>query len=95
MLQGDGIDMYDLIPDLKETDIRLSSMNESIWVGVLEKMCPSPPIPRRRARSYTRCPVYLFNGRRVFSMVNDFQTQTKDFYYIPDDELIFIERQKE
>lgn len=90
MLQGDGIDMYDLIPDLKETDIRLTPMNESIWIGVLEKMCPSPPIPRRHTRSYTRRPVYLFNGCRVFSMVNNFQTQTKDFYYIPDDELIFV-----
>lgn len=90
---GNGVDMYDLIDDLVSLDdIRLTALSESIWIGVIEKMNPSPPVPRRRTTCYTHRPVYLFKGRRVFSMVRDYAKNELDFYYIPDNELVFIEK---
>lgn len=94
-MTGNGVDMYDLISDLTSIDdIRLTALSESIWVGVIEKMNPSPPVPRIRTTCYSRRPVYLFKGRRIFSMVRDYVKNELDFYYIPDDELVFIEKVK-
>ena len=92
---GNGVDMYDLIPNLKENDIHLSPTNESIWIGVIEKICPSTPVPRKKTHCYTRCPVYFYKGRRVFEMVRTFEPRTVDYYYIPDEELIFVEKNRE
>ena len=90
---GNGVDMYDLVSDLTSLDdIRLTALSESIWIGVIEKMNPSPPVPRRRTTCYSRRPVYLFKGRRIFSMVRDYEKNELDFYYIPYDELFFIEK---
>ena len=87
--------MYDLISELHdEMDIRIIPLQEIIWIGVIEKMNPSPPVPRRRTTCYSRRPVYLFKGRRIFSMVRDCEKNELDFYYIPDDELFFIEKVK-
>lgn len=91
-MKGNGVDMYDLIPDLDKDDIRLKPLSEHIWIGVIEQMFPSPPVPRNRTRCYTKCPVYLFENKRVFSMVNNYESHEMDFYYIPDKELMFIER---
>lgn len=92
---GNGVDMYDLVLDLQDkTDICLISTQESIWIGVVEKMNPSPPVPRRRTTCYSRHPVYLYNGRRIFSMVRNYKKNELDFYYIPDNELSFIERDR-
>ncbi len=90
---GNGIDMYDLVNDLTSLDdIRVTILSESILIGVIEKMNPSPPVPRGRTNCYSRRPVYLFKGRRIFSMVRDYEKNELDFYYIPDDELFFIEK---
>lgn len=90
---GNGVDMYDLVREVTdETDIRLTPTNEIIWIGVIEKMSPSPPVPRKRTHSFSRCQVYLHKGQRVFGMINNYKTGSKDFYYIPDEELIFIEK---
>lgn len=89
---GNGVDMYDLIPELhKSNDMRLTSTNNYIWIGVVEKMNPSPPVPRKRSTCYSRRPVYLFKGRRIFSMVRDYEKNELDFYYIPENEEQFIE----
>lgn len=89
---GNGVDMYDLIPELHSTnDRRLTSTNNYIWVGVIEKMNPSPPVPRRRTTCYSRRPVYSYNGRKVFSMIQDYKKNELDFYYIPECEEQFIE----
>ena len=85
--------MYDLIPELHdEMDIRITPLQEVVWIGVIEKMNPSPPVPRRRTNCYSRRPVYLFKGRRIFSIVCDYEKNELDFYYIPDNELSFIEK---
>ena len=92
-MTGNGVDIYDLINDLTTLDDnRLTALSEFIWIGVIEKMNPSPPVPRRRTACYSRRPVYLFEGRRIFSMVRDYEKNELDFYYIPDDELVFIEK---
>jgi len=90
---GNGVDMYDLVVNIHDKmDIRLTPMPEKIWIGVIEKMNPSPPVPRKKTKCYSRRQVYLYNGRRVFSMVRDYEKNEFDFYYIPDDELCFIEK---
>lgn len=91
-LDGNGIDMYDLIPELHNNDdIHLVNIHEHIWIGVIAGMRPSPPVPRRKTNCFTQCSVYLYNGRRVFSMKNE---DSYDFYYLPDNEMIFIEKDK-
>ena len=91
-LKGNGIDMYNLIPDLNsEDDMRITKLNEHIWIGVIAGLQPSPPVPRRKTNCFTQCSVYLYNGRRVFSMKNE---DSYDFYYLPDNEMIFIEKDK-
>ncbi len=92
-MQGGGIDMYDLIPDLYEGDKELYSTGQKFWVGVIEGMYPSPPVPRRRTKCYSSADVYLYFDRRVFSMnqkTDDGQFY-KSFYEIPENELIFIQ----
>lgn len=96
IIHGNGVDMYDLIEDLDdEDDIRVIPMQEYFWVGVVEQMSPSPPIPRNRTRCYSKVPVYLYKGRRIFSVVSDWNTGKKDFYWIPFEELIFIEKRQD
>ena len=92
-MQGGGIDMYDLIPDLHETSDELYFTGQKFWVGVVEGLYPSPPVPRRRTKCYTAAPVYIYNGIKLFSM-NKRDTNgefCKDFYKIPDNELKFIQ----
>ncbi len=91
-MTGNGIDMYDLILNIDENNDNLILTKDVFWVGVFEQMYPSPPVPRRRTRCFTSCPVYLYNDQYVFSMPNDQFKTTKDFYYIPDKELIFIQK---
>lgn len=89
---GNGVDMYDLIPELHKTnDPRLASTNNYIWVGVIEKMNPSPPVPRKRTNCFSKRPVYIYNDRQVFSMPKDYKSNLFDFYYIPENEEQFIE----
>ena len=92
-MRGGGIDMYDLIPDLHEDDKELYFTGQKFWVGVIEGMCPSPPIPRRRTKCYSPADVYLYFGRRVFSMNQKIDNGKfyKSFYEIPENELIFVQ----
>lgn len=92
-MQGDGIDMYDLIPNLYENNKRLISTGKKFWVGVIEGMCPSPPVPRRRTNCFTSVDVYLYLDTEVFSMPqkNDDGEFYKVFYKIPERELIFTQ----
>lgn len=89
---GDGIDMYDLIVGLKENDPQLYSTSKKFWVGVIEKIYPSPPVPRRKTRSYEAADVYLFLDKQIFSMPkrDDNGNFVKEFYDIPERELIFV-----
>lgn len=80
---GDGIDMYDLLPDLQEEE--LYSTCKKFWVGVIEGMYPSPPVPRRKTRCFSGRPVYIFNEtEKVFKGSDD------EFYKIPKAEESFI-----
>lgn len=88
--------MYDLIPELHNpNDLHLTPLPESIWIGVIEKINPSPPVPRKRTNCFSQRPVYLYKGRRVFSMLANFDTHEMDFYFIPDNELIFVTKKGE
>lgn len=92
-LRSDGIDMYDLIPNLYENDKHLISTGQKFWVGIIEGMYPSPPVPRRRTKCYSPVDVYLYFDRKVFSMnqkTDDGQFY-KSFYEIPENELIFVQ----
>ena len=92
-MQGDGIDMYDLIPNLHENDKLLISTGKKFWVGVIEGMSPSPPVPRRRTKCFTSVDVYLYLDTEVFSMYqkNDYGEFYKVFYKLPRKELIFVQ----
>ena len=93
IMKGNGIDMYDFIPELHDTnDIHLTKRNASIWIGVISSMRPSPPCPRSHTNCFTKCPVYFYKGRSVFSIDSRSEQGKQDFYYIPDEELHFIER---
>ena len=92
-MQGGGIDMYDLIPDLHEDNKELYSTGKKFWVGVMEGFYPSPPVPRRRTKCYSSADVYLYSDTKVFSMLekDDIGNFHKVFYKIPERELIFIQ----
>lgn len=92
-MRGNGIDMYDLIPDLHENDRKLYSTGQKFWVGVIEGIYPSPPVPRRKTKCFTSVDVYLYLDTEVFSMLqkNDDGQFYKSFYKIPEQELIFIQ----
>ena len=92
-MQGGGIDMYDLIPDLHEDNKELYSTGKKFWIGVIEGMCPSPPVPRRRTKCFTSADVYLYLDTEVFSMSqkNDNGDFYKVFYKLPRKELIFVQ----
>lgn len=92
-MQGGGTDMYDLIPDLHEDNRELYSTGKKFWVGVIEGVCPSPPVPRNRTKCYTSAPVYKFFDEYIFNMnrKTDDRTWCKDYYAIPEKELIFIQ----
>ena len=105
-MQGDGIDMYDLITDLIDDElesyltdefVELCSTDQKFWVGVLEGKYPSPPIPRRKTKCYAPAPVYIFFGEYVFSMDRKSENGTwvKDFYVIPENEMKFVARYEE
>lgn len=90
-MNGNGIDMYDLVILSDHDETQLIPLYKNIWIGVIEKLNPSPPVPRRRTSCYCRCPVYLYQNRKVFGMVSNYNTGEMNYYYIPDNELIFIE----
>lgn len=92
-MQGGGIDMYDLIPDLHEDNKELYSTGKKFWVGVMEGFYPSPPVPRRRTKCYSAADVYLYSDTEVFSMLekDDMGNFHKVFYKIPKRELIFTQ----
>ena len=81
---GNGIDMYDLLPNVTQFDSDLYSTGQKFWVGVLEGRYPSPPIPRRRTKCYAPCPVYIYQNQLVF------KSSDQSFYKIPDNEKIFV-----
>lgn len=82
---GNGVDMYDLILDLTDNNSELIQTDRKFWVGVIEGLFPSPPIPRRKSRCYAPYPVYLYHGRYIFRCSDAY------FYEIPDNEHNFIQ----
>lgn len=79
-----GIDDY--------TDIHLTPLHEKFLIGIIKDQIPSIPIPRGNTTCFDSRPVYLYKGRRVFSMIDDYKKQKLSFYYIPDDELYMVEK---
>ena len=90
---SDGVDMYDLLPYIPQIGKTLKPLDEIFWVGVVEGMSPSPPIPRKKTNCYTSAKVYLFEefDKKVFAMVSDYKTGKLDYYYIPKSEYNFIQ----
>lgn len=88
---GNGIEMYDLLPDVTEDDVCYTNM--IFWVGVMAKLSPSPPIPRKDTNSFTSVPVYYYGKHLVFGMNQKTLADdlVKVFYYIPENEKIFIQ----
>lgn len=84
-MQGNGIDMYNLIPNLTKDDPALIFTNKKFWVGVIESLYPSPPVPRRKTRCFARYPVYILNDILVF------ESSDNNFYEIPLNEKAFIQ----
>lgn len=93
LLQGNGADMYDAIPNLSENDKELYSTGQKFWVGVIEGMYPSPPVPRHKTRCFQATDVYLYLDRKVFGIIqkNHIGEHYKQFYWIPEDEMKFIQ----
>lgn len=90
---GDGIDMYDLIPELTNNDRDILYTGKRFWVGVIEGVYPSPPVPRHRTKCYSSVPVYKYHDELIFAMsVKDSKHGWyKNYYKIPKREMIFIE----
>ena len=89
---GHGVDMYDL-QSLSIEDPNLFSTGQKFWVGVIEGMRPSPPVPRRRTKCYMPTPIYLYFDQMLFGMdQKDVDGNLERvFYEIPNTELIFIQ----
>lgn len=83
-MQSNGIDMYDLVPNIHENNKDLNKTNKRFWVGVIEGMYPSPPVPRRKTKCYAPAIVYSYFGTKLFCL-------GKDFYKIPENEFAFIQ----
>lgn len=91
MLQGDGIDVYDFLMDVDETNPKLYSTGKKFWVGVIEGLFPSPPVPRNKTRCFTCADVYLYRHAEVFAMNCGMNGEHhKVFYKIPLNERQFI-----
>ena len=58
------------------------------WVGVIEGMYPSPPVPRRRTNCYSAARVYIYCNKQIFAMdqKDDLGNFYKCFYKIPNNE---------
>ena len=84
--------MYELAGvDIPRDELGLT--NKKFWVGVVEQIRPSPPVPRRKTHCYTVVPVYMYNGEYVFNMleINRDGKLVEAFYKIPSDEKEFLE----
>lgn len=93
-MDGNGIDMYDLISDLHGYDFnKLHYTGCRFWVGVIEGMYPSPPVPRRKTKCYHPAFVYEYEGKLIFEMEtkNSDGEWSKDYYKIPENEYSFIQ----
>lgn len=82
---GNGIGMYDWIPEILENDPLLKKTNLIFWVGVLAQRYPSPPVPRTSTKNFASCPVFIFRNQKVF------KASDNCFYKIPDHEEKFIQ----
>jgi len=83
---------YEFISEIKSVDdIHLVRLKERIYIGFIPNKYPVLPISRIHAIYYAPCSVYLYKGRRIFSVISDCKKQHINFYYVPDDELRFIE----
>lgn len=80
---------YIRVPGLTLQSIGLIPTEDFFWVGISKS---SVPMNRRKTRTFTRCPVYFYGGKRVFLYSVTENMYAKDFYYVPDDELIHIQR---
>ena len=84
---GDGYEMYDLITDILEED--LVPTNKIFWVGVIEHLYPSPPIPRIKTNCASPAKVFKHKDRLIFKMSDE------KFYWLPKREMKFIQEIKE
>ena len=89
---GDGIDMYDLV-EVSNRDPSMIFTGKKFWVGVIEQMYPSPPIPRTRTSCFSAAPVYIYEDQYLFGMKErlDQNTFVESFYLIPEREKKFVQ----
>ena len=80
---------YIHVPGLTLQSIGLIPTEDFFWVGISKS---SVPMNRRKTRTFTRCPVYFYDGKRVFLYSVTENMYAEDFYYVPDDELIHVQR---
>ena len=83
--------MYTRIPELEQEDVQLTPMDgEQLWVGISDADY-TLPIDREQAKKFRRCYIYIYNGRRVFELLDHNKNKTT-YYYVPDEDLARIEK---
>ena len=80
---------YIRIPGLTLQSNDLIPTEDFFWVGISKA---SVPMNRRKTRTFTRCPIYFYNGKRVFLYSVLENMYAEDFYYVPDDELLHVQK---
>ena len=78
-------DLYIPLFDVDKSD--LIQTNKKFWVGVLEGIFPSPPVPRRKTNCFTCYNVYLLGSEPVFICSDNV------VYKIPKSEERFIQNE--
>lgn len=85
--------MYTIIPELKPNDIGLIDTDSWIWIGIeATNNDIYEPIDRTQATRFRKCDVYLYNGKRVFSFKKNATIESIEYYYIPEEELLHIQK---
>jgi hypothetical protein len=80
---------YTLIDGLTLRHIGLIPTEDFFWVGVGRG---GKPVSRRKTKTFRRCPVYMYNGKRIFLYSTIENGYANEFYYIPDEELLHIQK---
>ena len=80
---------YALIDGLTLRHIGLIPTEDFFWVGVGRD---GKPVSRCKTKTFRRCPVYMYNGKRIFLYSTIENGYANAFYYIPDEELLHIQK---